>query len=113
MNLRRWFSLLNLLIITCVGISGVRASPDLSPAKPIFENIFVGQHNRREGWALPGMKIAARPDEVGIREEVPPKYREKFAKWKSDLLSTRFGREQWETYANHQNFLLTIKVSGK
>src|SRR5688500_3824102 len=36
----------------------------------------------------------------GIKEDIPKKYREKYQKWKTQLLSTDFGRQQWESYAN-------------
>ncbi|MGE3384572.1 MAG: hypothetical protein AB7L70_16655 [Pyrinomonadaceae bacterium] len=56
--------------------------------------------------------IAPRPVDGGIREEVPSKYRDRFEKWKSELLSTEFGREQWNKYAGNKNFILRIVVSG-
>jgi len=56
--------------------------------------------------------IAPRRIDGGIREEVPPKYRERFEEWKTDLLSTDFGREQWDRYANNKNFILRIVVAG-
>lgn len=51
-------------------------------------------------------------NETGIKEDIPKKYREKFQKWKDEFLSTELGREQWKFYAEHKNFLLTIKISG-
>jgi hypothetical protein len=54
---------------------------------------------------------ARRSDKTGIREVMPKGMQERFAKWKDQLLSTEFGRQQWDFYANNKNFLLTIVVS--
>jgi hypothetical protein len=56
--------------------------------------------------------IVNTPTDGGIKEDIPKKYRARFEKWKTELLSTEFGREQWETYANNKSFVLTIKVTG-
>ncbi len=53
------------------------------------------------------------PTDGGIREDITDKYKERFAKWKEELLSTDFGRRQWEAYANNKNFILTITISEK
>ncbi len=55
--------------------------------------------------------IIKTPTDGGIREEVAEKYREKFAKWKEELLSTEFGRRQWEAYADNKGFILTITIA--
>jgi hypothetical protein len=52
------------------------------------------------------------PGEGGIKEDVPIKYRSRFEKWKAELLSTSFGRAEWERYANRKDFILTIKVTN-
>jgi hypothetical protein len=52
-------------------------------------------------------------DEVGIKEIVPQAIRDRYRKWKAELLSTDFGRKQWDHYANNKEFLLTIVVSEK
>ena len=49
-------------------------------------------------------------DEVGIKEIVPAEFRDRYEKWKNELLSTEFGRRQWEYYENNQHFLLRIVV---
>jgi hypothetical protein len=49
----------------------------------------------------------------GIREDVPAKYRQRFEKWKAELLSTNFGREEWNRYATRKDFTLTIKVTSE
>ena len=56
--------------------------------------------------------IVKRPTDGGIREDIPSKYRDRYDKWKTELRSTEFGRQEWDTYANNKNFVLTITVSG-
>lgn len=53
---------------------------------------------------------STRKDEFGIREVVPVELRFRYKKWKDELLSTEFGRRQWERYANNKDFLLKIVV---
>lgn len=49
----------------------------------------------------------------GIREDIPAKFRAKYEKWKAELLSTNFGRSEWERYAKRKDFTLTIKVTSE
>ena len=56
--------------------------------------------------------IVNTPTDGGIKEDIPKEYRAKFEKWKTELLSTEFGRQQWNTYADNKGFVLTIKVTG-
>ena len=57
--------------------------------------------------------IIKMPIDGGIREEIADKYRERYAKWKEEILSIEFGRRQWEAYADNKNFILTITISEK
>ncbi|HUR98467.1 MAG TPA: hypothetical protein VMZ26_10420 [Pyrinomonadaceae bacterium] len=50
--------------------------------------------------------------QTGIKEVIPSNARERFQSWKNELLSTHFGREQWNSYAARTDFLLTIVVTG-
>lgn len=61
---------------------------------------------------FPSVEIVETPRDGGIREDVPKKYLERYNRWKADLLSTEFGRRQWEQYANNPSFVLTIKMDG-
>jgi len=61
---------------------------------------------------FPSVSIVETPREGGIREEIPTKYLERYERWKTELLSTEFGRRQWEAYAKNSGFVLTIKISG-
>lgn len=56
--------------------------------------------------------IVRTPVDGGIREDVPAKFRERYEKWKAELLSTAYGREQWDRYSANKNFVLTIVVAG-
>jgi hypothetical protein len=56
-------------------------------------------------------KSARMLSEAGIKEVVPSDVRHRYQKWKDELLSTEFGRRQWEQYANNKEFLLKIVVS--
>lgn len=53
------------------------------------------------------------PFDGGIRENIPSKYKERYEKWKTELLSTEFGRQQWENYSKNTEFILTITISGE
>lgn len=55
-------------------------------------------------------KEVRRAGEYGIKEVVPAEFRERYSRWKSELLSTEFGRRQWEAYENDRGFLLKIVV---
>lgn len=53
------------------------------------------------------------PVDGGIKEDIPAKYRLRYDRWKAELLTTDFGRSQWDKYASNKNFLLTITVTNK
>jgi hypothetical protein len=61
---------------------------------------------------FPTVSIVETPRDGGIREDIPKKYLERYARWKTELLSTEFGRRQWEGYAKNGAFVLTIKMDG-
>ena len=56
--------------------------------------------------------IVKTPTDGGIKEDIPVKFKDRFEKWKAELCSTEFGRQQWDTYANNKQFILTITISG-
>lgn len=58
-------------------------------------------------------RVVNTPTDGGIRLDIPDKYQAKFQAWQTELLSTDFGRQQWDQYANNKNFILTITMSGK
>jgi hypothetical protein len=63
--------------------------------------------------AVASMSIIPTPTNGGIREDIPEKYRDRYDKWKTEFLSTDFGREQWDRYANNKQFILTITIATK
>ena len=74
--------------------------------------VYGGQFRCFSGDAFKSM-IVKTPIDGGIREEIPEKYKERFAKWKEEMLSTEFGRRQWEAYAANKSFVLTLKMADK
>ena len=48
----------------------------------------------------------------GIKENIPAEFLDRYVKWKTELLSTDFGRSQWELYSNNDHFLLKITVDS-
>jgi len=80
----------------------------------VFVLADVGAHaNARSAFEtdqLPVIEIVDPPADTGIRVEVAEKYKVRFAKWQAELVSTDFGRAQWDRYATNRHFLLVIKV---
>jgi hypothetical protein len=74
--------------------------------------VYGGQFRCFTGDGLKPI-IVKTPTDGGIRENIPDKFKERFAKWKEEMLSTEFGRQQWESYANNKGFILTLTMSGK
>ena len=50
-------------------------------------------------------------DQRGIKEDIPADARQRYQNWKNELMSTEFGRDQWNAYAARKDFLLTIRVA--
>jgi hypothetical protein len=57
--------------------------------------------------------VVKRPTDGGIKLDIPDKYTDRFEAWKTELLATEFGRQQWDQYANNKNFILTVTISNK
>ncbi len=55
--------------------------------------------------------VVPTPEDGGIREIIPVKFREKYQKWKDEMLAGTYGRQEWERYAANKKFILTITVS--
>lgn len=73
---------------------------------------FAAADRLEHTGSITRLSIVKRPTDGGIKEVVPNKYKERFAKWKAELQSTAIGREQWDGYANNKNFVLKIVVTG-
>jgi len=54
---------------------------------------------------------ARQPSGGGVKEEIPEKYLKRYQDWKNEFLATETGHQQWQTYADNQQFTLTITVS--
>lgn len=65
-----------------------------------------------EQFAVPDHKTIRTPTDGGIRLDIPDKYKDRFDKWKAELVSTDFGRQQWDNYADNKHFILTVTISG-
>jgi hypothetical protein len=74
-------------------------------ARPAVAEVF------EDPSAIPEHRIVKTPDDGGIKLDFPDKYKERFEKWKAELLSTDFGRQQWDNYADNKQFILTITIS--
>lgn len=44
-------------------------------------------------------------------EDIDPKYRKRYQRWKAELLRTKFGRVLWSKYWNNQQFRLSISIA--
>ncbi len=90
-----------------IELSGYHPSKISSNAEGVSSNNFFSDFVERNR-----VNIIKSPVDGGIREEISAKYRERYEKWKTELRSTEFGRQQWDNYANNKNFILTIAVAG-
>lgn len=130
MKLRRPVSFFLLVFVICV-VSAVSIyaldTRDRSRAFVFYDPILSGYHDDQASpfidAVVPGnffedfiarnrITIVKTPTDGGIREDVPAKYKYRFEKWKTELRSTEFGRQQWDKYANNKSFILTISVTG-
>ena len=116
LNIRSFLFVFMSLFLVLTEVSGAEQRNIILDNKKVFETNF----NRLfpltfEDFSDFRIKtgIIKTPADGGIRENIPKKYGEKFQKWKVQLLSTAFGRQQWESYANNKNFILTITVSNE
>ena len=91
------------VVLICFGLSSSLrfsyAQPHLQPNRLLAEN-------------SPSLIRLRVPDatSVGIKEEIPEKYKKRYEEWKREFLSTATGHHQWEAYAGSSGFLLTITI---
>ena len=117
MKLLRPFSFILPIILAAALLShagAVRAdgSFDVLPAPACvgansYARMIIPLHEGRS----PRIKIVQAPSDGGILENVPAKYRARFEKWKAEFVSTKFGKDLWDGYANNKEFILRIAVS--
>jgi hypothetical protein len=55
--------------------------------------------------------VGASPENVGIKETIDKRYKQRYQGWKNEFLSTEIGRAQWELYNRHPHLQLTITVA--
>jgi hypothetical protein len=76
-----------------------------------FEICAWGGHKHTKNKPDATKAKARKVDERGIKEDIPADARQRYQNWKNELMSTEFGRKQWDAYADRKDFLLTITVS--
>ena len=127
MRSRRLFPSLTVALIVFVVFpvslySAPENSPKSNPGEQLwfnnFAEFFLWSHGFESGdfvesYPTYDSKIVPTPTDGGIRLDIPDKYKDRFDRWKEELLTTEFGRSQWDSYANNKEFILTIKVSGQ
>ncbi|HKC64205.1 MAG TPA: hypothetical protein VKB86_11230 [Pyrinomonadaceae bacterium] len=69
-------------------------------------------HTSRK-YVISGPAAGIEAEGSGIKEVIPDRYEKRYLRWKSEYLSTEAGREQWQTYSERTDFLLTITVSSE
>jgi hypothetical protein len=92
--------------------------PDAAPSTNIFDPPFYLYATSdvrpfEDGYPDPAGTVIKTPTDGGIRLDIPAKYADRFEVWKAELLSTAFGRQQWDQYADDKGFILTITISNK
>ncbi len=113
MKLRSLVSRFLFVFVFCTALSITTFAGDFRASRlfHVFsEHIRMNAFESTDG--VKRISIVKRPTDGGIKEVIPNKYKDRFAKWKTELQSTEFGREQWDRYANNKNFILTIVVAG-
>ncbi|CAN5408426.1 hypothetical protein BH10ACI2_BH10ACI2_04010 [soil metagenome] len=129
MILRRLFSRsLIAFAVVCVPLCAFAGVTDSQGASDIrIYNSFLGYGNAGLSFLNAGNgvgdfyetfpndthgTVVKTPTDGGIREDIAVKYKERYEKWKTEFLSTEFGRQQWDSYANNKNFILTISIAS-
>lgn len=100
------------------GFAAVVGSTDIQPSYSLPDHsIFIEPTSEFESFEDTDVDLAGsvvkRPTDGGIKLDIPDKYTDRFAAWKTELLATDFGRQQWDQYANNKNFILTVTISNK
>jgi hypothetical protein len=113
----RFFVVLSLILVSAslsAALPCRRDTQHFSFWEPLLGRAAVPTFTERFVPDLAGgqpQNAVRKPAEIGIKEVVPKSLRGKYEKWKEELLSTEFGRQQWDLYASRKDFLLTIVVT--
>src|SRR5688500_3965928 len=114
MKLRNLVSRFLIVFVSCTAasITTFAVTPfRASRLFPVFSD-HIRMHAFESTDKVRLFSIVKRPTDGGVKEVIPNKYKDRFAKWKAELQSTAFGREQWDRYANNKNYILTVVVKG-
>lgn len=108
----RFFRLASIIFGVVFSVNFVTAK-DFHSSNNFFSNQLVF-NNAFHLSALNSEKFEAvvTPTDGGIREQIPDKFKERYQRWKLELLASDFGKKQWNTYAENKKFILIITVSS-
>jgi len=97
------------------GISGSPSNPALGRQLTAYFPIVAASSaldRFEDSTGVQPVTIVPHPTDGGIREMISDRFKERFLAWKTELLSTEFGKSEWAKYENNKDFILTIVVSG-
>jgi YD repeat-containing protein len=94
----------SLSVLFC--LAPIVSDAQLQRLAPLESQKSVSYENSRREKFVPGA-------EKGIREVVADRYKKRYDEWKTEFLSTDFGRAQWDAYEHNTQFVLTVTVSGE
>jgi hypothetical protein len=101
-NIARYiFALIVVLVGLIFAASGQNISDDLNAST----GNDSGRNRSGEYSTAVGLRLS------GIKEVVADEYKNRYREWKSEFLSSESSRRQWEFYARHPHFVLTITMS--
>jgi len=90
-------------LVVFVCLPYVTSAQDISADLNASTRNDIGR-NRNEEYSTVG------PHRSGIKEVVADEYRNRYGEWKGEFLSSESGRRQWDFYARHPRFSLTITI---
>ena len=96
------------VLIASIFVFNAASAPSIlahkSHSRSSFDQGNVGKDRGRDG-------AVRTPTDGGIRQEFPNKYRDRFDKWKMELISTDYGRDLWDRFAEDRSLILRIVIS--
>jgi len=95
-------------LMVAIFVFNSATAPDYLAREPISRSSFEARYRVKN---YEREEVALTPNDGGIREEIPDRYRDRFDKWKIELLSTDYGRELWDRFAKDRGLILRIVIS--
>src|SRR5215813_7752387 len=96
-------------LICSIGLARMNAkSVTLHPGNFNLRSEIIDSYHGREDTEY---VVVPRSEGGGVKEDIGNKYKARYEKWKAEFLSTATGKEQWDSYAQSPDFLLTITIS--